>query len=144
MAGQRVVIYESRPKEAAEIRRAVFMEEQGFRNEFDETDQTARHAVLYVDGFPAATCRFYPGQEPGSWLIGRIAVQKAYRGQHLGASIVRAAEEGILAEGGSTSIVHAQTRVCGFYASMGYVPFGEPDDDEGFPHTWMKKVLKST
>ena len=40
--------------EAAAIRGEVFQREQGFVNEFDETDARAAHAVLYVNGEPAA------------------------------------------------------------------------------------------
>jgi len=29
------------------IRQTVFMEEQGFQNEFDEVDKTATHIVMY-------------------------------------------------------------------------------------------------
>ena len=34
------------PPQAAAIRRAVFMDEQGFRDEFDEIDPRASHLVL--------------------------------------------------------------------------------------------------
>lgn len=45
------------------VRKAVFMDEQGFQNEFDETDSTAYHLELRVDG-PAAGCaRIYPGED---------------------------------------------------------------------------------
>ena len=35
----------------AYIRKAVFMEEQGFQQEFDEIDDRAYHALI-LDGFP--------------------------------------------------------------------------------------------
>ena len=34
-------IYDQLPQEAKEIRIKVFMEEQGFKNEFDEYDETS-------------------------------------------------------------------------------------------------------
>lgn len=37
-----VKIYNNLPAEAAAIRKSVFMEEQGFTNEFDDIDKTAR------------------------------------------------------------------------------------------------------
>lgn len=39
--------YEHLPIEAQKIREIVFMEEQGFHNEFDEIDSYATHLVLY-------------------------------------------------------------------------------------------------
>ena len=53
-------------KDAESIRTEVFIEEQGFSNEFDETDCIAEHIVFYENGPPAAVCRFYPDHEEGS------------------------------------------------------------------------------
>lgn len=55
-------VYHTLPGDAVMIRKEVFMKEQGFHDEFDETDQTASHIVLYIENIPAATCRFFPGQ----------------------------------------------------------------------------------
>ena len=52
-------------KDAESIRTEVFIEEQGFSNEFDETDCIAEHIVFYENGTPAAVCRFYPDHEEG-------------------------------------------------------------------------------
>ena len=49
-----ILIYDTLPDEAAEIRRAVFVEEQGFHNEFDEIDKRAKHIVLYDNNAPWA------------------------------------------------------------------------------------------
>ena len=43
--------------EAERIRREVFMEEQGFSNEFDDIDKRAWHAVIFTDGKASATGR---------------------------------------------------------------------------------------
>lgn len=37
------------------IRQQVFVEEQGFVNEFDDIDHEAYHAVIYTGGYPIAT-----------------------------------------------------------------------------------------
>ena len=39
-------VYPALPTEAASIRKEVFMEEQGFVEEFDEIDHQARHIVV--------------------------------------------------------------------------------------------------
>lgn len=70
------------------IRQQVFVEEQGFVNEFDDIDHEAYHAVIYTGGYPIATGRLF--DENGEAHIGRICVRKAYRGRDLGRMIVEA------------------------------------------------------
>lgn len=41
------------------IRQQVFVEEQGFVNEFDDIDAKAYHAVIYTGGYPIATGRLF-------------------------------------------------------------------------------------
>ena len=89
-----------------------------------------------------ATCRFFRSAEDGVYLIGRIAVMPEYRGKGVGAMIVSEAEKMAAEAGGNFAVVHAQTRASGFYAGLGYVAFGEPDDEEGVPHVWMRKALR--
>ena len=57
-----IKVYHTLHEDAVMIRETVFMKEQGFHDEFDETDRSAAHLVLYIDGLPAATCRFFSGQ----------------------------------------------------------------------------------
>lgn len=73
------------------IRQQVFVEEQGFVNEFDDIDHEAYHAVIYTGGYPIATGRLF--DENGEAHIGRICVRKAYRGRDLGRMIVEALEK---------------------------------------------------
>ena len=80
-------VYHTLPGDAVLIREEVFMKEQGFQDEFDETDQTASHIVLYIENIPAAACRFFPGQPQGEYVVGRIAVRKEYRGHSLGSRV---------------------------------------------------------
>ena len=76
--------------EIKQIRIDVFMKEQGFEDEFDEIDEIAKFVLLYIDGKPAGTCRYFPSNEEGDAHIGRMAVRKLYRGQHLGTKIMMA------------------------------------------------------
>lgn len=77
----------------------------------------------------------------GEWLIGRIAVVKECRGRGVGAALVSAAEEFASLRGGRSAVIHAQTRARGFYERIGYSVFGEPDEEEGVPHIWMKTIF---
>ena len=66
-------------EDAFEIRRRVFMEEQGYTDEFDDIDDTCIHIVLYKDGEPAGCARTFP-EPAGStrWAVGRVAVESWY------------------------------------------------------------------
>ena len=125
--------YESLPQAGADIRRAVFMEEQGFQNEFDDADALARHLVLYQGGRPAGTCRLLPLNGTRTYLVGRIA--------GLGAALLRAAEQDGAAHGGTAIVLHAQVQAQPFYEKQGYRPRGEVELVESCPHIWMEKQL---
>ena len=77
-----------------QIRIDVFINEQGFENEFDDIDKTAKFVLLSIDGKAVGTCRFFPSDIEGDAHIGRMAVRKLYRGQNLGSKIMHAAENG--------------------------------------------------
>ena len=125
--------------DAADIRREVFMDEQGFSREFDDIDNRAFHAVIYCDGKAAAAGRLFEGRS--GWHIGRVAVRKQFRGEGLGALIVRALEEKAVAEGAACIRLSAQVRAQGFYEKLGYTAEGEEYYDEACPHIAMSKRL---
>lgn len=130
------------PQEDAKvIRVAVFMDEQQFSYEFDETDSIAWHLLVYRDTLPLAVARIYPAEEEGAWSIGRVAVSKEHRAQGLGAFAVREAEKQIVKLGGKKAVLSAQCRVQEFYEKLGYTPSGEVYLDEYCPHIHMEKPL---
>lgn len=140
----KVKIYSSLPPEARLIREQVFVKEQGFCEEFDDVDAAATHLVLFNEEEPVATCRFFLNEEKGAYILGRIAVQKEYRGQKLGTYVLRAAEEEIRKQGGGRISLHAQEGAAGFYEKQGYDAHGEIEYEESCPHIWMSKNLVST
>ncbi len=125
--------------EAAAIRKEVFQKEQGFVNEFDETDARAVHAVLYIKNEPAGTCRYF--EEKDGWHIGRLAVLKSFRGAHLGAALLQFAEQRIRARGGKIVMLSAQERARAFYEKQGYIAYGDAFCEEECPHIAMQKHL---
>lgn len=137
----KIKTYHTLPAQARDIREEVFVTEQGFTKEFDDTDQIATHLVLFYQGQPAGVCRFFPTQKPGCWDFGRLAVRKAFRDKHLGSLLVQEAENQIRRLGGTKLALMAQIRVQKFYEKNGYTAVGEPCDDEGCPHIWMVKAL---
>lgn len=122
------------------IRKTVFMDEQGFRDEFDGFDEISYHAVIYLDGSPVACGRAY---KDGDFAhLGRIAVLKEYRKQGLGRIIIEALE-GIARNTLCLTRLElsAQQRAIEFYEAVGFVQVGENFLDEGYPHVRMVKEL---
>lgn len=145
MKNKCIKIYNKLPESAKFIRKKVFVEEQGFDYEFDDIDLKAIHIVIYeeenaCDKKPIATCRFFCDDD-GKWLIGRIAVLKEKRGEHIGALLIDNAEKQIRELGGISVKIHAQCRARGFYEKQGYVAVGNIDEDEGIAHIWMFKDI---
>lgn len=135
--------YNTLPDAAAQIRRAVFTQEQGFTEEFDDIDQTAYHLVLFLDEIPMATCRLYQSQASSCYLVGRLAVLSSGRGQHLVAALLKQAEQVAQSLGGCCIALAAQVQAKGFYEKQGYLAHGALFYEEGVPHIWMEKQLSS-
>ncbi len=136
-----IKLYEDLPQEAIMIREEVFMKEQGFKNEFEELDHHCFHLVALIDHHPVGTCRFFFDNELNSYVVGRIAVLKDYRKNHLGSAILARTEEEVRKRQGSSLYLHAQCTAVPFYEKQGFQAFGNIELDEGCPHTWMKKTL---
>lgn len=143
--------YSSLNQDIVNIRTAVFIEEQGFKDEFDDIDSNALHVVLFSDGTPCATGRLFPAncnacsncddESKGLYKIGRVAVLKAYRGQNLGSAVISALEEKCRQIGGKAILLSAQCRARSFYEKLGYSPFGAEFLEEYCPHINMTKNI---
>lgn len=147
-------IYDILPKEAQDIREAVFIKEQGFHDEFDDIDRYAKHLVLFHKELPVATCRFFQKgffqkgffqkESCTDYLIGRIAVLKQYRGKNIGAYLLNETEREIKNSGGKKIFLHAQCKAEKFYQKQGYTSYGEIDFEENCPHIWMCKNIEES
>lgn len=126
--------------EARQIREAVFVKEQGFTMEFDETDKSAFHAVIFDGEKPIATGRLF--RENDGFVIGRIAVIKEYRGKSVGSLVVGVLEREAEQQGAAEVSLSAQLRAEGFYERLGYKSHGDIHMDEFCPHVTMTKKLK--
>ncbi len=135
-----IKIYKQIPPEAMDIRVRVFVDEQGFVDDVDETDAVATHLVAYIDGTAVGTCRVFERQN-GAYILGRMAVLKKHRGAGIGARLIREAEEEIARMGGDTILIHAQLHAKGFYEFCGYTAYGEIENEQDRPHVWLKKQL---
>ena len=133
--------YNQLHEDAMSVRENVFIKEQGFKDEFDETDKRATHLVAYDNGKPVAVCRFFASDNKDTYLIGRLAVIKEYRGSHLGAKMISEAERLIKEIGGKEIRLHSQEQAVPFYAKQGYAVCSEMEYEEHCPHYWMNKIL---
>ena len=91
------------------------------REEFDEHDgDGTKYIVLLDEGYPVATCRFYPAEEGGA-QVGRVVVLPEYRGKHLGNRVIYEAEQWIGECGYREVVIDASDGAVGFYEKLGYV-----------------------
>lgn len=108
---------------------------------FDEIDHQARHIVVFNGEIPVGTCRFYWDQERNSYVLGRVAVRKAFRGQSLGLMLVQECEKQVIASKANKLFLAARVRVKEFYEKQGYTAIGQEFLEEYCPHIWMYKTL---
>ncbi len=128
------------PEEAARLREEIFVKEQGFTDEFDEFDSRSLHLVVFDEGEPVATLRFYD-EGGGSYHIGRVAVKKDRRGGGLGRQLIDEAVKEVKLLGGSALTVGAQEDKSGFYSRCGFKQCGERYFEQDYPHIPMKKDI---
>ena len=128
---------------AAPLRHEVFVAEQGvpIELELDEFDAAARHVVaLTADGRCIGTGRLI-GEGSAAARIGRMAVTRQWRGQGVGAALLRRLLELAREEGRSDLQLSAQTHALPFYERHGFVAAGEPYLDAGIAHLTMYRPL---
>jgi len=103
---------------AFQVRRAVFIEEQGVPEaiERDEHDTSAVHVMALKDEEVIGTGRL--AIIHGVPRIGRMAVLKPFRGQGVGAALLHALLEAARSAGHQEVHLAAQLPVEGFYAKL--------------------------
>lgn len=125
--------------EAAPIRHAVFVHEQGVpvEIEIDEWDALSLHAIARDgDGRAIGTGRLLPDGH-----IGRMAVLKQARGGGAGTAILIALMDAARERGHREVVLNAQTHAAPFYRRLGFVEEGDVFDDAGIAHIAMRRAL---
>ena len=137
--------YDMMTDEARGIRTAAFVVEKDYRPEFDEWDEPGRatHLLAFGNGRAVATCRLYPdldhADQPGRWVIGRLAVVADERGQGIGKTVLAEAERLIRKAGGHVAAVHSEDKNFAMYEHLGYRITSELFDNG--THGWLVKAL---
>ncbi|MFW2588584.1 GNAT family N-acetyltransferase [Sagittula sp. SSi028] len=124
------------------IRRAVFIDEQGFTEaeEWDDLDHDAVQLLIRDGATPVASARLLRDGNTGK--IGRICVLRPYRGRGLGARLVTFGIDHFRATPGVDSVyLSAQTHALPFYEALGFAPYGDSYLDGSVPHRDMSLTL---
>ena len=137
----RVASNSSEVGEALELRRRVYVGEQGVTLEADRDglDPGALHIVAVDEGHIVGTCRLVFEDELAR--LGRMAVEPELRGRGLGAAILAEAEQQARAAGAHRIRLHAQLAAQSLYSRGGFVVQGDEFMEEGIPHVTMEKRL---
>lgn len=135
-------------EQAAAIRHAVFVEEQGIfvgsdRDHRDD-DPATTHLVALVDGQVAGTVRIYPLDDHGTWLGDRLAVGSPFRVLQLGISLVHLAVRTAGEAGGGVMHAHIQLPNVAYFERLGWRVSGPTEEYFGTPHQPMSIALRGS
>jgi len=120
------------------LRTDVFVvEQQCAYPELDGRDLEPNTRLVWAerDGTVLATLRLLVDAD-GSARIGRVATSSAARGQGLAGKLMDRALE---LAAGRRVVLHAQSQLVGWYARFGFVRDGPDFDEDGIPHTPMRR-----
>lgn len=128
-------------EDAYEVRKKVFVEEQGVSLdiEIDEHEDSAAHFVLYDNRKPCGAGRFR--LKDGIGKAERICILPEYRGKGAGRLVMEAVEAHAQAQHAPALKLDAQVHAIPFYERLGYEVISDEFMDAGIPHKSMKKPL---
>ncbi|MDR1855721.1 MAG: MSMEG_0568 family radical SAM protein [Desulfovibrio sp.] len=130
-----------------QVRKAVFVEEQGIFPEGDadrhDGDADAVFILARVNGEPAGGVRCYRHRRD-VWYGGRLAVLQAFRSERLlGAALVRKAVEVMDAHPTARRfLASVQVKNVRFFVRLGWNRLGKPFQQYGLTHQLMERKLK--
>ena len=125
---------------AFEVRRRVFIEEQGVSEDMglDGHDREALHMVVEEEGRIVGTARVMFLAE-GKAKIERMAIVKLFRRRGIGRNIISFLLEELRSRQVKQVILHAQYSVIDFYRSCGFEESGLPFWEAGIKHIKMHR-----
>jgi predicted GNAT family N-acyltransferase len=122
-----------------DLRDTVFIQEQRVpeERERDGTDGDCQHVLARDEDDQPIGC----GRLTATRKIGRMAVLTEWRGQGVGAAMLRELIARARAMGWTEVALDAQTSAIGFYERAGFEAHGDIFDDAGLPHRAMRLAL---
>jgi len=124
---------------ALAVREEVFCREQGvpIAEELDGRDQEALHLVALGPGEDRVIGTLRLLFDGPRVKVGRVAVERAWRGHGVASRMLEAALEKARERGCSEARLAAQTRATGVYERAGFAVESEPFEEAGITHVWM-------
>ncbi|UTR11049.1 GNAT family N-acetyltransferase [Evansella sp. LMS18] len=137
----RLVTTEQELKDAYEVRKIVFVEEQNvpLEAEMDSHEKDSLHFVVYDEGENIGAGRFRILE--GFGKVERICVHPSHRKKGVGEKLMRKIEETAKENGIAEIKLNAQTHAEAFYKKIGYTTHSDVFMDAGIPHVAMKKQI---
>jgi|LSQX01.3.fsa_nt_gb predicted GNAT family N-acyltransferase len=126
--------------DAMALRQEVFVDEQGFVDEFDAFDAIAYHVTLYKEAVCVGVGRVYQDSD-GSFHLGRIAIKKEERHKGYGRIIMDELEQLARRQGAKKLALSSQVQALKFYERCGYQAVGPRHMEQHCPHQNMIKLL---
>jgi len=123
------------------LRQAVFVVEQRcVYLDLDDLDQAATHHLCRDGDRLLGYLRCLPpGLHYPESSLGRIVVDPAARGRHLGRELVRRGIQfNLKSWPGSDILINAQAYLRGYYAELGFAAEGDEYDEDGILHLRMR------
>jgi|SRR6218665_479918 len=105
-------------------------------------DADSLHLVA-LDGGEVVGCVLFHPEGLQTGRLFQMAVSPSRQKSGLGAQLVRALEEALVARGIQEVTLHARAHVAGFYEKLGYAVYGEPFMEVSVPHVHMRRRLDS-
>lgn len=141
-AAETPIRWATRPEEllgAVRVREQVFCREQGVprAEELDGLDDDALHLVALApdESRVIATLRLLLGG--GIARVGRVAVERPWRGQGIASRMLDVAVDTARARGCTEARLAAQTQATGLYERAGFAIESGPFEEAGIAHVWM-------
>ena len=138
----KLVVSDEDLERAFEVRREVFVREQGVPEdiELDEDDKKALHMVVREGDRVIGTARVL-FLTIDLAKIERMAILEPFRRRGIGSRIISFLEEELRNRQIEQTVLHAQYKVIDFYKSCGYKEIGSPFLEVGIKHIKMQRQL---
>jgi len=129
---------------ALQIRKEVFVEEQGLfeTSDVDDNDSKSTHIIVEREDEIIGTVRVFPENSAcNHWVGGRLAVRSDSRDNQAGALLVRAAMRYVKKLGCTRFTAHIQEQNVNFFSVLGWKAVGPVEMYHGKPHQLMEADL---
>jgi len=138
----KLVTTDEEMRDALEVRRQVFVQEQGVSEdlEYDGQDEEALHMVVKNEGrvIGTARVRFLANNQA---KIERLAILKPFRRRGIGSNIFSFLKQELKSRQTEQIIIHAQCAIIAFHKSCGFKEVGSPFWEAGIKHRKMQMQL---